>query len=191
MHTPMRSRRGSIEGRGNIEGSFSMSHSCTFDTDAVVKATGVTGDVTASPTPKQPLRFLVVDDSSSILKVLCRTLRNKKFEVETAANGMIGLNRLIAGYATHDFDVVLMDLQMPMMDGIEAVKRFRGFECTQKGHENQLIRETIAAAANSLEHLQGSSSLNHDSSTPLLDSPFSTYSTYSTPTHSSNSTHSP
>ena len=84
------------------------------------------------PVADRNFRFLVVDDSLSILKVLCRALSNKKYSVETADNGSAGLDRMIKGYDTQDFDFVLMDLQMPVMDGIEAVRRYRQFEATRR-----------------------------------------------------------
>ena len=89
-------------------------------------------DVLNAPIELSNLRFLVVDDSPSILKVLSRSLQSKKFIVETADNGSAGLDRLLKGYDSDDFDVVLMDLQMPVMDGIEAVRRYREFEVSQR-----------------------------------------------------------
>ena len=86
----------------------------------------------AVPTADRSFRFLIVDDSLSILKVLCRALSNKKYSVETADNGSAGLDRMIKGYDTQDFDFVLMDLQMPVMDGIEAVRRYREYEATRR-----------------------------------------------------------
>ena len=76
----------------------------------------------------EPLRILVIDDSISILKVTSRLLKMNGHTVETAGNGYVGLERLKKGYDTEDFDMVLTDLQMPVMDGIETAKRFRAFE---------------------------------------------------------------
>ena len=76
----------------------------------------------------EPLRILVIDDSISILKVTSRLLKMNGHTVETAGNGYVGLERLKKGSDTGDFDMVLTDLQMPVMDGIETAKRFRAFE---------------------------------------------------------------
>jgi CheY-like chemotaxis protein len=48
--------------------------------------------------------------------------------VTTAHNGSAGLDRLIEGYEMFEFDMALIDLQMPVMDGIESVSRYREFE---------------------------------------------------------------
>ena len=81
---------------------------------------------------------MVVDDSISVLKVTCRLLKMNGHSVETASNGHVGLERLKKGYDTKDFDMVLTDLQMPVMDGIEAAKRFRKYE--QDRFEKNLSR---------------------------------------------------
>lgn len=61
------------------------------------------------------LRVLLIDDSLTIIQVIGRVLRNKGFKVTTANNGSAGLDCLIQGYASKEFDFVLMDLQMPVM----------------------------------------------------------------------------
>jgi CheY-like chemotaxis protein len=88
-----------------------------------------------SPGERQGLRILLVDDALSILKVAGKSLTLKGHSVETAQNGSIALERLkksliaSADKAGHrDFDFVLIDLQMPVMDGFEAVRRYREFE---------------------------------------------------------------
>ena len=77
---------------------------------------------------KSRLHFLVVDDSPSILKVVGRALKSRKFDVDTADNGSTALDLLIKHFPSRRLDVVLMDLQMPIMDGIEAVRRYRKYE---------------------------------------------------------------
>ena len=48
--------------------------------------------------------------------------------METASNGFLGLKRLEKAFESNEFDMVLSDLQMPIMDGLEATKRYRKFE---------------------------------------------------------------
>lgn len=79
-------------------------------------------------TPEKRLRILLIDDSLSILKVTSRLLQINGHTVETASNGFLGLKRLEKAFETNDFDMVLSDLQMPIMDGLEATKRYRKFE---------------------------------------------------------------
>jgi CheY-like chemotaxis protein len=64
------------------------------------------------------LHVMLIDDSMTILQVVSRSLRKKGYQVTTAQNGSAGLDRLIKGYATQEFDFVLMDLQMPVMVNI-------------------------------------------------------------------------
>jgi len=67
---------------------------------------------------------LLVDDESSILKFTARMLEKNGFLVVTQSNGMEGLNSL----KQQQFDAALIDLNMPVMDGLECVRRFRKWE---------------------------------------------------------------
>ena len=82
-----------------------------------------------------PLRILLTDDSVSILKVTKRFLEKHGHTVETAENGSQSLKRLTA--SREDFDLLITDLQMPVMDGFESVRRFREFEQQQLQQEPQ------------------------------------------------------
>ncbi|MEM7017178.1 MAG: response regulator, partial [Pseudomonadota bacterium] len=66
-------------------------------------------------------RFLVVDDSSINQQVAKELLQNAGANVETASNG----HEALAALAKHHFDTVLMDVQMPELDGYETTKRIR------------------------------------------------------------------
>ena len=89
----------------------------------------------------RPSRILVVDDSLSIMKVTSRLLKMNGHLVDTASNGSIGLKMLKE--APH-YDMVLTDLQMPVMDGIEATERFRKFEEEIMQQEERDEREAFA-----------------------------------------------
>ena len=85
----------------------------------------------------QSRKILIVDDSLSILKVTSRLLKMNGHSVETASNGSIGLKRLKEAYDSEEFDMILTDLQMPVMDGVEATSRFRKFENDQMLKDEQ------------------------------------------------------
>jgi CheY-like chemotaxis protein len=68
-----------------------------------------------------PFRVLVVDDTADVRVVLAKILRRIGLEVETADDGQQGHDiALEARDAGHPFDLVLMDMQMPVMDGFSA-----------------------------------------------------------------------
>ena len=72
----------------------------------------------------QNLRILVVDDSIAILKTTSKLLEQSGHQVDVAENGAIALEKL----KNDSFSVILLDLQMPVMDGFETVKRIRQTE---------------------------------------------------------------
>jgi DNA-binding NtrC family response regulator len=69
-------------------------------------------------------RILVVDDEVNARTALAELLRDEGYEVETAADAFKAIGKY-DGFAPH---VVLTDLKMPGMDGIELVKRIQSFE---------------------------------------------------------------
>ena len=66
-------------------------------------------------------RVLVVDDDPIIRKMLTRFLLARDFEVETAADGQEALDALRRG----GIDVVLLDIEMPKLNGLEVLERFQ------------------------------------------------------------------
>ena len=83
-----------------------------------------------------PRQILVFDDSLSILKVTSRLLKINGHTAVTASNGAIGLDMLKAAAKDMKFSMILTDLQMPVMDGLEATKLFRKFETELWESEN-------------------------------------------------------
>lgn len=78
-------------------------------------------------TPKlSKIKVLIVDDSVDNQVLIAQILRLSGAEVHIASNGREAVDKALSG----DFGLILMDLQMPEMDGYEATKvlRERGFE---------------------------------------------------------------
>lgn len=70
-----------------------------------------------------PKRILIVDDEESFRNVLAVILKKEGYEVEGAANGEEGLNKITAT----PFDHILCDIRMPQMDGLEFLKESKRF----------------------------------------------------------------
>ena len=67
------------------------------------------------------LKALIVDDEPGQLSLTVEVARSMGFEIDTAENGKIGLKKLEA----KDFDIVLTDIQMPILDGFELIDKIR------------------------------------------------------------------
>ena len=70
---------------------------------------------------KQRPQVLVVDDEPSIVDAIATTLRYEGFEVDQAANGRAALRAA----QEKPFDLIVLDIMMPDLDGLEVTKRLR------------------------------------------------------------------
>ncbi len=69
-----------------------------------------------------PARILVVEDNQVNQKVVTAVLRKRGYSIEMANNGREALSKL---EEASDFDLILMDVQMPVLDGLEATRLIR------------------------------------------------------------------
>ena len=70
------------------------------------------------------LKILVVDDNADNRNLVIAYLKKSLHQIETAVNGEQGVQKYISG----NFDLILMDIEMPVMDGLSATKKIRAFE---------------------------------------------------------------
>jgi CheY-like chemotaxis protein len=106
------------------EGSrFTFTARC--DLAAPGQAPRVSGAPAGTPdTPPRPLRILLAEDAEDNRDVISWYLAGLPYAVEVAENGLVAFEKATSGC----YDVVLMDVHMPVLDGHEATRRIRQWE---------------------------------------------------------------
>ncbi|MBE6705180.1 MAG: response regulator transcription factor [Ruminococcaceae bacterium] len=66
-------------------------------------------------------KILIVEDEKDISEIIAYNIRRQGYDVDTAYDGETGLNKALSG----EFDLVLLDVMLPKMDGFEICKRIR------------------------------------------------------------------
>src|ERR1700680_2156244 len=87
------------------------------------------------------VRLLIVDDSESSRVMICDHLRQEQFDYDEAENGAVAVEKA----KSTPFDLILMDIKMPMMDGYEAMRRIRQLEETRGLARTPIIAFTASS----------------------------------------------
>jgi len=118
-----------------------------LDVDAAPVATPVAAVRAEITEPGRPLRVLIADDNDVNLKVLETILATINADVATVENGAQAYDAI----RREPFDVVLMDMMMPVMDGLSATQAIRRLEAT----ERRSRLPVVMVSANTLpEHME-------------------------------------
>ncbi len=104
------------------------------------EATPITGFPELIGEPAEPLRVLLAEDNAVNRKVATRMLERRGHQVVVTTNG----KEALAALQKDSYDLVLMDVQMPEMDGLAATRTIRGLE-QGTGFHQQIIALTAHA----------------------------------------------
>jgi PAS domain S-box-containing protein len=122
----------------------------TFRFTAQFEAAALSGQApsrepnTVSPAFKRKLSILLAEDHATNRELMVRVLRARGHEVVTVSNGLEAVRSFSAG----KYDLVLMDVQMPEMDGFEATRAIRWL---QQGRHVPIVALTASAMSGDRE----------------------------------------
>ena len=91
--------------------------------------------------PLQPLRILLAEDSPDNCTITMAYLEDTPYRVEIAETGAIACEMFVLG----NYDLVLMDRQMPVMDGLTATRAIRAWERANNRSPTPIIALTASA----------------------------------------------
>lgn len=127
----------STEGKGSI-----FHFTLTFPKAEEEKSLGVKKDISFDFNGK---RLLLVEDNQLNIEVAATLLENVGFQVDVAENGKLAVDKFVEG-KEGKYDAILMDIRMPIMDGLEATKRIR-----TAGKKDSRTVPIIAVSANAFD----------------------------------------
>lgn len=126
----------------NLSGGGSCFHfTCVFRLEDAVAVTLDSEPVAERKKFPNCLRILVVEDEDVSRLSTAGILRNQGHEVEEAQDGRVAMDLL----ASRRFDLVFMDIQMPVIDGLEVVRRLRSGKVEGENRNTPVVALTAYA----------------------------------------------
>ncbi|WP_428263109.1 ATP-binding protein [Haliangium sp.] len=129
----------------SIDANADANADADADADAAPRASARTaGARVPSPPPDDDFsgRILLAEDNDTNRKVALNRLRRMGYRVDVAENGRVAVDMALTGH----YELILMDIQMPVLDGLEATRTIRAAEA-ERGHRSAIV----AVTANAME----------------------------------------
>ena len=95
----------------------------------------------AGPVIDRPLRILLADDSADNRLLINAYLKRTRYQIESVGDGQLAVDK----FKIAKFDLVLMDIQMPVLDGYAAIQMIREWEAEQSASPTPIIALTASA----------------------------------------------
>ena len=92
-------------------------------------------------------KILLAEDDAPIAKMLTLRLMMRDHQIEHVVNGQLAVEKALTG----NFDIILMDMHMPVMDGHAATKKLR-----EEGYQNLIVAVTASVMSSDSEKAIGS-----------------------------------
>jgi signal transduction histidine kinase len=92
-------------------------------------------DVLEKISQMRPVRILLVEDNPENQQVIRSYLDGTPFQLDIAGNGAEGVEK----FKNQTYDLVLMDIRMPVMDGYQATREIRQWEKQQAGNQEKTV----------------------------------------------------
>jgi len=105
------------------------------------------------PQETYPLKVLIAEDNPINLQLLKTTLKNMGIEADTAQNGLEAFNKYSMN--PEKYDAIFMDVQMPVMDGLEATQEILEFEEEEEVPHTPIIAVTANVLKGDRERFLG------------------------------------
>jgi CheY-like chemotaxis protein len=94
-----------------------------------------------APVIARALNILLVEDNKDNTNLVLAYLKSKPYTIDHAANGKIAVELFTAG----QYDLVLMDIEMPVMDGLTAIRKIRRWENENDARSTPIVALTAHA----------------------------------------------
>jgi signal transduction histidine kinase/FixJ family two-component response regulator len=132
---------------GSIDVESREGHGSTFTVELPLTRGEASGALTAevaADSSDRNLRLLAAEDNPTNQQVLAAVMESLGIDIDIVADGQ----RAVEAWRVGGYDLILMDIQMPVMDGIEAARQIRSLEIAEQRKRTPIV----ALTANALTH---------------------------------------